>query len=224
MLYVLNFKTYQESTGENSLRLLHAVQTVAHETNADIIAALQPMDMLLGVKNNVRTFAQHIDPVSYGSNTGSILPEAVKAAGAQGTLINHSEKRLSLETIEKTILRAKQLGLTTVVCVATAEECAAVGKFSPDYVAIEPHDLISSGRSVSKERPELITKAREMLPVHIPLLCGAGVSTREDVLKAKELGCDGVLLASAFVKAQNPAEKLRELVIEKPLVAKVSAR
>jgi len=42
--------------------------------------------------------------------------------------------------------------------------------------------------------------------VHI--LCGAGISTGDDVAKAIELGTEGVLLASAYVKAKDPKKIL----------------
>jgi triosephosphate isomerase len=46
----------------------------------------------------------------------------------------------------------------------------------------------------------------------IPVLCGAGISTGEDVESARDLGASGVLLASGVAKAAEPESVLRDLV------------
>lgn len=211
---MINFKTYLEGTGTNAVYLSQLIEEASKESGARIIAVLQAPDISTVVqKTRVPVYAQHVDPVSFGSSTGWVLPESVKAAGASGTLVNHSERRLSMDVVRKTIERAKSVGLDTIACAATPEECVEVAAFAPNYVAIEPPELIGSGKAVSREKPEVVVRARELLPKDVPLLCGAGVSTKEDVLKAEELGCEGVLLASAVLKAKNPREKLRELII-----------
>ena len=113
-ILLINLKTYPQGTGDDALRLANIARNFSRE-DLDIILSVQPTD-LARVSQLVRTFSQHIDPVEYGSNTGWILPEAVKKAGASGTLINHSERRLPLEDVEKRVRRAKQLAL---------QQCAA---------------------------------------------------------------------------------------------------
>jgi len=208
-MIVINFKTYKEGTGDKALKLARIIAKVSMEKKLRIIATPQFTD-LAAVSRICETFAQHIDAIEPGAHTGWILPEAVKAAGVRGVFINHSEHRLPLKEIKKRVIRAKQVGLKTLVCVATPSEVREVKKFKPDWIAIEPPELIGSGRSVSTEKPEVVMRAVEAgKPTSV--LCGAGVTNGEDVKKALELSAEGVLLASGFVKAPNPERVLREL-------------
>ena len=215
MLYLINFKTYSNGTGTNALRLANTIAGIIQSTNADIIPIVQPTD-ISAVSKITPVISQVIDPISYGAHTGQILPQAVKDAGAIGTLINHSEKKISLKDIELCINLAKHIGLKTVVCASDIKESMEIAKFKPDYIAFEDPELIGTGRSVSKTKPDLVRRFVEVLeeiaPEVIPLF-GAGISNREDVLAAKELGAKGVLVASAIVEAENPKEALANLII-----------
>ena len=202
---IVNFKTYEASTGDNSIELARVLAQVRGETGKEVIAAPQFVD-LRDVGKIVPSFSQHIDPVPYGSNTGSVLPESVKAAEAVGTLINHSERKVGLDFIQEAVAKAKELGLASCVCAADTEEAKGIAEFGPDMIAVEPPELIGSGISVSKARPEVVSdsvKAIKEINSGIRVLCGAGVSTGEDVRKAILLGAEGVLVASAIVNSQD---------------------
>lgn len=215
MLYIINFKTYEEGLGENAIRLANAISEVSKKKNADIWAVPQFTD-LKEVSRIVPALAQHIDAVSYGSHTGSVLPQSIVSSGSIGTLINHSEKRLELDEILCCINLAKSIGLKTICCAEDLDKVMKIAKFEPDCIAYEDPELIGSGRSVSQEKPETVARfveiLKEMDSKVIPL-CGAGVSNREDVQKAKELGTKGVLVASAIVKAKNQKEALMNLIL-----------
>lgn len=135
-------------------------------------------------------------------------------AGAVGTLVNHSEHRLILADIDETIRRAKEAKLKIIVCSNNPEVSATVCALSPDFCAYEPSKLIGTGISVSKAEPEVVTKAVELMqevnPEVVPL-CGAGISTGEDVTAAIKLKTQGVLLASGVVKAKDPKAVLQEM-------------
>jgi thiazole synthase len=45
----------------------------------------------------------------------------------------------------------------------------------------------------------------------VPVICDAGVGTASDAAVAMELGCDGVLLASAVARAQDPVRMARAM-------------
>lgn len=211
---LINFKTYLEATGKKAVELALKMEKVGVETGVKVGVAPQFCD-IEQVAANVRipVFAQHIDAISPGAFTGHVLAESVSAAGASGTLINHSEKNLTLPEIEKSVQHAREVGLTTVVCAGTARLAAAVALSEPDMVAIEPPELIGSGRAVSKERPEIITESvRRIRSVNsqVRILCGAGITTGEDVYAALKLGTQGVLVASGIVKAPAPEQVLRD--------------
>ena len=215
-MLVINLKSYIETIGRRGLELLEAAEKVSEEYNVDIGIAPQFTDIYLLAKNTkkVKIFAQHIDPIEPGAHTGYILPEAVKEAGAVGTLINHSEKPMKIIDIEKAINIAKRLGLITIVCANDEIVGSAVAKLNPDYVAVEPPELIGTGISVSTAKPEIVINSVKMIKEvspNVKVLVGAGISNKEDVKKALEYGAEGVLLSSAVTKAKNFYEKIKEL-------------
>ncbi len=160
----------------------------------------------------IPVFAQHIDPIKPGSSTGHILVESVKEAGAVGTLINHSERQLRLIDIEATIALCREKGLTSCVCANNPLASAAIAAMRPDITSVEPPELIGTGISVSKAQPEIVTDTVSLVHKVDPemaILCGAGISTAEDVAIALKLGTQGVLVASGIVKAKDPYSVLR---------------
>ncbi len=213
---IVNYKTYKRGFGKSALELTKVLQKVAKETNASVGVAVCPTDIgLISRECPLPVFAQHIDPIGFGSNTGFILPEAVKEAGAIGTLINHSEHRLRLADIEACVRRAKEVGLVTCICTNNLETSRAASVLSPDFVAVEPPELIGGDISVSKAQPELVSGTVEAIKAVSPdvkVLCGAGVKNGEDVRKALELGSEGVLLASGVVKAMDIESAIRDLI------------
>ena len=213
-LIALNLKVYKESSGERGLALCRIAEEVAKETGAYIIVAPQNLDLSWIAKAvSIPVFAQHIDSDVQGAFTGSITAEAVKEAGCQGTLLNHAERKIPLEKIQLGIELARKAGIKTLLCADSVDEAKRIAPLKPDFIAVEPPELIGSGVSVSKAKPEIVTNTVEAVKCirNIPVLCGAGISNGEDVRKAVELGADGVLLASAFVKASNPKAVLLDM-------------
>ena len=213
---MINFKTYTQASGKNALRLAKIAERISVQRKVSVAVAPQIAD-LFQIANEVKIplFAQHIDPIEAGRNTGYILPENVKAAGAQGTLINHSEHQLSDDKIKNTVDFARNVGLLSLVCVDTPKKASQVARFKPDMIAIEPPELIGTGISISKVKPEIITsglQAVKEIDPEIIFLCGAGISSGKDAKSSIKLGVKGVLLASGFVKAKNPSQVLEEIV------------
>ena len=215
-IVILNYKTYLESTGENALNLAKSCEMVAEETGVNMMVAPQSGDIYrISQEVNIPVLAQHIDPIDAGGHTGSILPECVKEAGAVGTLINHSEQRMQLFNIDAVVKKAFSLGMTSVVCTNNIETSTAAATLNPDFVAIEPPELIGSGIPVSQAEPEIVEKTVEMIHNINPkvrVLCGAGISTGDDLKAAIELGSEGVLLASGIILADDPKKALLDLV------------
>ena len=211
---LINFKTYLEATGKKGVELARRIETVGKDTGVKLGVAPQFCDIEQVVTHvNIPVFAQHVDPILPGAFTGHVLAESVKAAGGSGTVINHSERNLQLKDIEKSVQLARGVGLSTIVCAGTSSLAAAVALTGPDMVAIEPPELIGSGRTVSKERPEIITdsvrKIRAVNP-NVKVLCGAGITTGEDVYAALKLGAQGMIVASGVVKAPKPEDVLMD--------------
>ncbi|QKQ98658.1 triose-phosphate isomerase [Candidatus Nanohaloarchaea archaeon] len=208
-MIIINTKAYRKGVGKDLEQLVKTCTEMVDPEN--LIFSVQPEDLLRLEETDVEVFAQHLDPVEPGSHTGSILGEGIVEAGASGTLLNHSENRLESEQIKASVEKAKELGLNTVVCAQSPEECREFKEFEPDYIAFEPPELIGGDTSVAEAEPEIIEEAVEA-SAPVPALTGAGIKTAEDVSKSLEHGCEGVLVASGVVKAEKPGEAVEELV------------
>jgi triosephosphate isomerase len=211
-LIVINFKTYAESTGVNAVRLATAASKVAEDSGVTMVVVPQTADIFQVAHTvDILVYAQHIDGIQFGGHTGHTLAEALVEAGARGTLINHSERRLELAEIDASNQAAKRADLSTIICTNNVATTKAAASLSPDFVAIEPPELIGSGIPVSKVNPEVVTGAVDAA-TGVKVLCGAGISKGEDVKAAIDLGTQGVLLASGVTKAADPEAALRGLV------------
>ncbi|HEC87186.1 MAG TPA: triose-phosphate isomerase [Thermoplasmatales archaeon] len=212
---VVNVKTYAEATGDKALELAKLMDEVANETGVSMAIAVQASDIyMVSQAVSIPVFAEHIDPIKPGSHTGWTLPEGVKYAGAVGTLINHSEHRLQLADIDLCITRAKELNLDQIVCSNNIATSKAIAALNPNFVAVEPPELIGGDISVTKANPEIVSGTVEAvrdINKDIKILCGAGVKNGNDVKKALELGADGVLLASGVVKSEDKKKVLLDL-------------
>jgi len=211
-IILVNFKTYSEATGRNALKLAKTAQKITRETGVCVGIAPQFVDISSIVQTvSIPVFAQHIDPVTHGSFTGHVLPESVKEAGAAGTLINHSERRLKLADMDAAVTRAREVGLISVVCSNNSAVSAAVAALKPNMVAVEPPELIGTGIPVSKAKPEVVSGTVNLVKrinSKVIVLCGAGISAGEDVAAALRLGTEGVLVASGIVKAKDQYKAL----------------
>ncbi len=212
---VVNFKVYPEVLGKRGWDLARMADAVADDTGASILVA-PPLSDLAHVAKTVRipVFGQHADTAEAGAHTGWLPPEALLEAGASGTLLNHSERKIPHKNVAALIPRCERLGLEVIACADDLKEAEALARLRPDYIAIEPPELIGGDVSVTTARPEIVSGAVEAIHRIDPdagVLCGAGVKDRKDVRKALELGTVGVLLASGVVKAKNPEKALRDL-------------
>jgi len=221
-IMIINFKNYLEASGEGAIRLAKVAESIAKELDVEIVVAPPIPDLSIVAKSvSIPVFAQHVDLAKPGSTTGSIVPEIIKACGIAGTLLNHSEKRIPIKVIKELTPKLKGLGLYSVVCAKTPKEVRDRAILLPDYVAVEPPELIGTGRAVSKVKPEAILRSKEAVEEvsdSVKLICGAGITSGEDVAIALKLGSVGILVASSIVKSDSWELKIRELA--KPLTIK----
>lgn len=215
MIFV-NFKTYEEGTGQKAIEMVRMLESVARESQVKIIPAVQASDVKEAVASTtLPVWVQKIDPVKFGAHTGAIVPEAVFEDGAMGTFLNHSEAKFAnFDELAKASDRAKGVGLKTLIFAANLEELKNVCSLTPSFVAYEPPELIGSAMtSVAQAQPEIVSQAHEIAnAAGIPLIVGAGVHCREDVKKSLELGAVGVAVSSDIMKAEDPKHELLDLV------------
>lgn len=210
--FIINFKNYAEASAERTVELARAAQSVARKLKVEIVIAPPQASIALVCKSvDIPVICQHVDDMQEGASTGFFVPEVAKSYGASGSLLNHSEHRIEIGAIGRLAARLRRLGMTSVVCAQTPAEVARIAAFGPDFIAIEPPELIGTGRAVSKEDPTIITYAIKAAGSKSTVICGAGITERSDVEKAMQLGSNGVLVASGIVKAKSWAEKIAEL-------------
>jgi triosephosphate isomerase (TIM) len=164
---------------------------------------------------DIPVFAQHVDDAKEGSTTGFFIPELAKSFGAKGSLLNHSEHRIDRpETIRNLVTRLRKLQMVSIVCARSASEVSDIARFEPDFIAIEPPELIGSGKAVSKENPSIVTESIEAaakISLNVKVICGAGITDAADVRSALGLGAQGILVASGVIKATSWIDKISEL-------------
>ncbi len=211
MFVLVNLKAYPC----DPVAVAEAAADVADTTDATVAVAPQAADVARVADTGVTTYAQHVSPNGHGSHTGSVLAESVADNGAVGTLLNHSEARRKLADIDGSLDAAERADLDTVVCANNPEQVAAAAALGPDAVAVEPPELIGTGTPVSGADPGVIedaAAAATRVDPGVDVYCGAGISTGDDLAAARELGADGVLLASGVAKAADPKTVLEGLV------------
>ncbi len=212
-MIALNLKTYNESISK-ALLFTDIASEVVEESGLRIVICPPATYLREAAERFNDVFAQHVDAEPAGAHTGSIPVDLLKAAKVRGSLLNHSERKMAAASIKPTIESLHKHGMESLVCAATTQEAVGIAHDSPTYIAVEPPELIGSGVSVSSAKPEIVmnsVKAVKEVNHKVTVLCGAGVSTKDDVRKALDLGSEGVLLASAFVKAADPKAFLKDL-------------
>ena len=211
MFVLINLKAYPSDPAG----IATAARDVAAESDVRIAVSPQAAHLERVAETGVETWAQHVSPVEHGSHTGSTLAEAVADAGAVGTLVNHSERRLRLADIDGALDAADRADLETIVCANNPPQVGAAAALGPDGVAVEPPELIGGDVSVSQADPDIVENAVDAAAAvddSVDVLCGAGISSGEDLVSAGDLGASGVLLASGVAKADEPKEALADLV------------
>ncbi len=215
MIFV-NYKTYEEASGDKALELTKIIEEVAHESQIKIIPVVQALDIKEVVAaSSLEVWIQSVDPIDFGAHTGRIVPKVILETGAKGTFLNHSENKIKdFEVLKNTVKLCREVGLKTLVFAADIEELKNILELSPDYVSYEPPELVGSkDTSVSASQPEIIAEAVKFAKdAGIPLIVGAGIKSGDDIRIGLKLGAAGFAVASSIIKAEDPKKELIELV------------
>lgn len=203
--------------GSAAVRLAVEADRAAEECGVSIVFDPQYVDIpaVAAATRNIFVFSQHMDAVEIGRGSGMVLPEALKEAGAVGTMLNHSERRLTLAEISGAISRADEVGLATMVCTDSPREAAAVAQLAPNIVLAEPPALIGGDRSVASEMREFVQQTIDMvgrINPEIIIMCAAAVKTPQDVADMVSLGVGATGSTSGILKAEDPIAQMWAMV------------
>lgn len=200
--------------GDDILELAKAADAASEKYGVDIIFTTPIVDIrrVREATKNIHVFAPHMDAIMPGRGLADVLPESLVAAGADGVMLNHCEKPLTFEVLEKTIERANEVGLTTIVCADSLAEASKIATLSPDIIVAEPSELIGTGVSVGKEYVEAATKSVKDVNPDILVLTAAGIAGGEDVYNTIIAGADATGSSSGVAKAKDRAAMVDEMI------------
>ena len=203
---VVNPKSYLY--GEEALALAKASDAVAKRTGLTIYFTCPFSDIRLIHENtdSIIVTAQAMESLPPGRGMGHLLPEALYAAGARATFLNHAEQPMTIAELSKTIVRARELGITTIACADSLVEGRAIAAFSPDILLCAP-----TGKTADDSyTTSIVTEIRASNPT-IGIMIASGITTADDVYRVVHLGADGSGATSGILNAPNPAARIAEM-------------
>lgn len=200
--------------GQDVIDLAKAADAASEKYDVDILFTT-PLVEIARVKaatRRIHVFAPHMDPLRPGRGLADTLPESLVAAGAEGVMLNHCEKPLSLSVLKATIERAKEVGLTTIVCADSCTEASMIARLKPDIIVAEPTELVGTGVSCGPEYVEAATRAVKDVDPDILVLTAAGIANGQDVYNVISAGADATGSSSGVAKAQDRAAMVDEMI------------
>ena len=202
--------------GETLLNMAKGLEKLAKKYNVDVVLDI-PDTEIYNIAHNVDTkrvhvYSQHMDSIEVGRGMGRTLPEALKAAGAVGVMLNHAEHKLTIDEIEKAIKRADRVGLATMVCADSIEEVKAVARLAPNILVAEPTELIGTGKPADKAYVDEVIRVIKEINPNIKPFPSAGISKGEDCYNIIKAGSSASGCSSAIAKAKEPLKLAEEMI------------
>ena len=208
--------------GKASLALAKEVDRISRDYNMTIYFTCPYADIRMIAENttDIIVTAQNMDPLKPGRGMGAVLPESLVEAGAKAVVLNHAENPKELSELHQSIVRAKELGLQTIVCADSMAEAKAAAVMGGQVILAEPTELIGTGQTADTSYIEsCVNGVREGSPDALVMIA-SGITTPEDCYVVVYNGADGTGSTSGIVKAEDPAKRVEEMVqaIQKAVV------
>lgn len=200
--------------GDDVLNLALAADRASEKYGVDIIFTTPVVDIrrVAEATEHIHVFAPHMDPIYPGRGLADILPESLVAAGAEGVMLNHAEKPLTHGVLKETIRRAREVGLSTIVCADSMADASRIAALKPDMIVAEPSELIGTGVSVGEEYVAAATIAVKSVDPDILVLTAAGISNGQDVYDTIIAGADATGSSSGIAKAPDREAMVDEMI------------
>lgn len=201
--------------GDTLLEYAKAADKAAEKYDIDVLFITPAVEIRRVVENtkHLIVLAPYMDTLRPGRGMADILPEALKAAGAQGVVINHCEKPMSLPQMKKTIDRARELDFLVFACADTLEEAKAIAQLHPDIINPEPSQIIGGGNGVSPMDyvKDSIRVIKEIYP-DILVEQAAGITNGQQVYDFIMAGSEAAGAASGIMNAKDPVAMIDEMI------------
>lgn len=200
--------------GDRVLEFAMAADKAAKTYDIDVlfIAPYTEIRRISECTSHIILLAPYMDTLRPGRGIADILPEALKAAGAQGVVLNHCERPLTLTALKHSIDRANELEMLTFVCADTLDEACAVAHLHPDIINPEPTELIGSGQTSDMQYVEAVIRSIKAIDPQIMVEQAAGITTAQQVYDFIMAGSEAAGASSGILKATDPFGLLDEMV------------
>lgn len=200
--------------GDQILDLARIADEAAAKYDVRVIYTTPYADIRRVAENvkNLKVFAPHMDDIPIGRGLACVLGESLKAAGAVGVMLNHAERPLPSSTLVRTLNRARELGLMSIVCADSMDETRAVAQMHPDLMITEPTELIGTGQAADLSYVKTSVDAITAIDPNIGILVGGGISNGNDVYNTIMAGADATGSSSGIVKAADPGAMVHEML------------
>ena len=200
--------------GDQILDLARIADEAAAKYDVRVIYTTPYADIRRVAENvkNLKVFAPHMDDIPVGRGLACVLGESLKAAGAVGVMLNHAERPLPSSTLVRTLNRARELGLMSIVCADSMDETRAVAQMHPDLMITEPTELIGTGQAADLSYVKTSVDAITAIDPNIGILVGGGISNGNDVYNTIMSGADATGSSSGIVKAADPGAMVHEML------------
>ncbi len=201
--------------GDEVLEYARAADAAAKKYDIDVLFITPAVEIRRVVENTQRliVLAPYMDTLRPGRGMADILPEALKAAGAQGVVINHCEKPMSLPQMKATIDRAREMDFLVFACADTLAEARAIAQLHPDIINPEPNEIIGGGNGVSPMSyvRQSIRAIKEIYP-DILVEQAAGITNGQQVYDFIMAGSEAAGAASGIMNAGDPLAMIDEMI------------
>ena len=201
--------------GDTVLEYAIAADKAAEKYDIDVLFICPAVEIRRVAENtkNLIILAPYMDTLRPGRGMADILPEALRAAGAVGVVINHCEKPMSLPQMKATIDRARELDFLVFACADTLDEAKAIAQLHPDIINPEPSEIIGGGNGVSPMAyvKDSIRVIKEIDP-NIMVEQAAGITSGEQVYDFIMAGSEAAGAASGIVNAKDPIAMIDEMI------------
>ena len=201
--------------GDTVLEYAIAADKAAEKYDIDVLFICPAVEIRRVCENtkHLIVLAPYMDTLRPGRGMADILPEALKAAGAKGVVINHCEKPMSLPQMKATVERANELDMLIFACADTLEEAKAIAQLHPDIINPEPSGIIGGGNGVTPMDyvKDSIKAIKEIYP-DILVEQAAGITNGKQVYDFIMAGSEAAGAASGIMNAKDPIAMIDEMI------------
>ena len=201
--------------GDTLLEYAIAADKAAEKYDIDVLFICPAVEIRRVCENtkNLIVLAPYMDTLRPGRGMADVLPEGLKAAGAQGVVINHCEKPMSLPQMKATIDRARELDMLVFACADTLAEAKAIAQLHPDIINPEPSEIIGGGNGVSpmayvRDSIKVIKEIYDDIMVEQ----AAGITNGQQVYDFIMAGSEAAGAASGIMNAKDPIAMIDEMI------------